>query len=78
MDPHHCPEEASSSPQPIVLARNPARRKRLLQAVSAVVAAFRDAAERLAEGNRLVCFPRGTFPPGLPYVPTVSDLLAGG
>jgi len=78
IDPHHRPEEAKSSPEPIVLARDPARRKRLRQAVSAVVAAFRDAAEKLAEGILRVRFPRGTFPPGLPYVPTVSDLLAGG
>ena len=78
IDPHFRPDEAKSSPEPRVLARDPARRRRLLEAISAVVAAFREAAEELAEGNGLVRFPRGTFPPGLPYVPTVSDLLAGG
>lgn len=45
---------------------------------SSVVTAFRDAADRLSRGEYRACFPEGTFPPGLPYVPTVADLLSGG
>ena len=76
--PHHAPEKVSWSPQPHVIARDPQRRRELWQAFAAVVAAFRDAADRLAKGESGVRFPEGTFPPGLPYVPTVADLLPGG
>ena len=39
---------------------------------------FPGAQFRLKQGDRNARFPEGTFPPGLPYVPTVADLLAGG
>jgi hypothetical protein len=32
------------------------------------MAAFRDAAEKLRAGDRLVAFPEGSFPPSLPFV----------
>ena len=76
--PHHAPEKVAWSPQPRILARSPRRRQAIWEALSAVVAAYRDAADRLKQGNRSVRFPEGTFPPGLPYEPTVADLLAGG
>jgi REP element-mobilizing transposase RayT len=78
VNPHHAPEKVSWSPQPHVIARDPKRRKELWNALASVVAAFRDAADRLAKGDSGVRFPEGTFPPGLPYVPTVADLLSGG
>ena len=76
--PHHAPEKVAWSPQPRILARKPLRRRVLWEAISAVVAAYRDAADRLKQGDRSVRFPEGTFPPGLPYVPRVADLLPGG
>ncbi len=76
--PHHAPEKVAWSPQPFEIARDPRRRRELRQAFSAVVAAYRAAAERLSKGDRTARFPEGTFPPGLPYAPTVGDLLAGG
>lgn len=78
MHPHHAPEKVAWSPQPHVFARDPKRRKELWFVFSSVVTAFRDAADRLSRGEYRACFPEGTFPPGLPYVPTVADLLSGG
>lgn len=75
--PHHAPEKVAWSAQPVVVSRSPKRRKELWFAVASVMAAFRDAAEKLSQGSRDIRFPEGTFPPGLPYVPTVADLLAG-
>ncbi len=40
----------------------------LREAYSRFVAAFRDAAEKLRAGDRLVSFPEGSFPPALPFV----------
>jgi len=76
--PHHAPEKVAWSPMPRVFALNPRRRKELLATISTVVAAYRDAADRLRKGSENVRFPEGTFPPGLPYVPTAADLAAGG
>jgi putative transposase len=76
--PHHAPEKVAWSPQPRVFALCPRRRRVLLAAISEVVAAYRDAADRLKQGVKGVRFPEGTFPPGLPYVPTAADLAAGG
>ena len=36
--------------------------------------AYYAAADRLRKGDLTVQFPEGCFPPGLPYVPTFSDL----
>ena len=41
---------------------------------------MRDRFTRVLKGHIGIAtarFPEGTFPPGLPYVPTVADLLAG-
>ena len=62
---------------PRVFAQSPKRRRQLLAAISEVVAAYRDAADRLRKGFLGVRFPEGTFPPGLPYVPTAANLAAG-
>ena len=77
VDPHHAPEKVAWAPMPRVFAKNPERRKALLDSISQVVAAYRDAAKRLRQGVRDVRFPEGTYPPGLPYVPTAADLAAG-
>jgi hypothetical protein len=76
--PHHAPEKVSWSPMPRVFAQSPKRRRELLASISEVVTAYRDAADRLRKGVIGVRFPEGTFPPGLPYVPTAADLAAGG
>jgi hypothetical protein len=49
--------------------RFPARRRReLWDAYALFVAAYQTAAEKLRAGIRDVKFPRGSFPPALPYV----------
>ncbi len=58
-----------------VFALSRRRRKELLATISEVVAAYRDAADRLRKGALGVRFPAGTFPPGLPYVPAAADLV---
>ena len=78
LHPHAAPEKSAWSPQPIVIARTPKRRPALWKAVAEVVAAYCEAAEKLLAGDGDLRFPEGTFPPGLPYVPTSADLLAAG
>jgi REP element-mobilizing transposase RayT len=43
-------------------------RKAMYRAYAGFVAAFREAAEKLRGGDRMVRFPDGSFPPGLPFV----------
>ena len=47
---------------------------RLRSAYSELFAEYREAAEKLKAGERLVEFPEGCFPPGLPFVEPVSAL----
>ncbi len=44
-------------------------RKAMRDAYALVVAAHAEASARLPAGDRMVNFPEGTFPPGLPFVP---------
>ena len=69
VDPHYRPAELDRSPAPKFHARRKDVRKAMEDAYSWVVAEYRKAAERLRGGDRLVRFPEGTFPPGLPFVP---------
>ncbi len=68
-DPHHRPALAASSPAPLVHAATRVARLAFRDVYAAFVAAFRDAAERLRRGDRSACFPPGSFPPGMPFVP---------
>jgi hypothetical protein len=43
-------------------------RRELWDAYALFVAAYRDDAEKLRAGIRDVVFPRGSFPPALPFV----------
>ena len=45
-----------------------AAREAFRAAYGLVLAAFREAAERLKAGDRTARFPNGCFPPGLPFV----------
>ncbi len=69
MDPHYRPPKLDRSPAPDFHARRKKVRKAMRDAYAWVVAAYREAAERLKAGDRTVNFPEGTFPPGLPFVP---------
>jgi hypothetical protein len=67
-DPQHRPASLARSPAPLVHAATKAVRKAFYDAYAWFVAAFRDAAERLRQGDRDAPFPSGSFPPALPFV----------
>jgi len=68
MDPQHRPAHLDRSPAPLVHAATQAARKAFYKAYAWFVAAFRQAAEKLRQGDRNVAFPAGSFPPALPFV----------
>ena len=74
--PHHRPKEVESSDKPRFHVATAAAFKRMWEAYQAIVVAFREASARLLEGDRGAEFPEGTFPPGLPFVPFPSTVLA--
>jgi hypothetical protein len=62
------PKKTKKSPAPAFHAASKIVRRELWNAYSWFVAAYRDAAEKLRAGVRDVVFPRGSFPPALPFV----------
>ncbi|MFL6258492.1 MAG: transposase [Thermoanaerobaculia bacterium] len=62
------PKKTKKSPAPVFHAASKAVRRELWDAYALFVAAYRSAAEKLRAGIRDVMFPRGCFPPALPYV----------
>lgn len=71
-DPLHRPMVVARSPAPLVHAASQAARFAFRETYGAFVDAFRYAAEALRRGDRSACFPAGSFPPGLPFVPLAS------
>jgi hypothetical protein len=66
--PHSQPNQAKKSPAPLFHAFTKRARRELYEAYAWFVAAFREAAEKLREGDRNARFPTGSFPPHLPFV----------
>ncbi len=66
--PQHRPASLARSPAPLVHAATRAARKAFYDAYAWFVAVFRQAAERLRQGDRNAPFPSGSFPPALPFV----------
>ena len=64
----HKPKELKSSPAPRFHAANREEFRALQNARKATLAAYRDAAARLKQGETDVTFPEGCFPPPLPFV----------
>jgi hypothetical protein len=62
------PKKTKKSPAPAFHAASKAVRLELRDAYAWFVAAYRAAAEKLRAGVRDVVFPRGSFPPALPFV----------
>jgi putative transposase len=62
------PKKTKKSPAPAFHAASKAVRRELWNAYSWFVAVYREAAEKLRAGIRDVVFPRGSFPPALPFV----------
>jgi putative transposase len=67
-DPQHRPASLACSPAPLVHAATKAARKAFYDAYAWFVSAFRQAAEKLRQGDRNAVFPAGSFPPALPFV----------
>ncbi|MES1243033.1 MAG: hypothetical protein ABUT39_15565 [Acidobacteriota bacterium] len=67
-NPHTRPNKTKKSPAPRFHAASKAIRNGLREAYYLFLAAFRDAAELLKQGDRSARFPVGSFPPGLPFV----------
>ena len=68
-DPHYRPEQLDRSPAPQFHARRKEAWKAMWEAYAWVVAVYREAAERLRNGDQRARFPEGTFPPRLPFIP---------
>jgi hypothetical protein len=68
-DPETRPETLDCSPAPFVHAATRRIRKELWEAYGWFVAAYREAADKLRNGDRNAVFPPGSFPPHLPFVP---------
>jgi REP element-mobilizing transposase RayT len=66
--PHTRPNRTKKSPAPLFHTASKRAYLELREAYSRFVAAFRDAAEKLKAGDRLVAVPEGSFPPALPFV----------
>jgi hypothetical protein len=67
-NPLHRPERVRRSPAPRIHAASRAVRRWFYEIYSEFVRDFRDAAEQLRAGNLSAPFPRGCFPPALPFV----------
>jgi hypothetical protein len=66
--PETIPPRSKKSPAPFFLAASKRVRDDLRNAYYSFLAAFREAADQLKEGNRNARFPEGSFPPAMPFV----------
>ncbi len=67
-NPQHRPVFRDRSPCPLFLTASYSMWRTLYDAYAWFVLEFRSAAERLRSGDRAAPFPRGSFPPALPFV----------
>jgi len=68
--PHDKPDDLEPSPAPWFHCVSRERYLELRASRAITIAAYREAAERLREGDENVRFPEGTFPPPAPFVGT--------
>ena len=76
-DPHHRPLKSKKALAPAFHAASKAARRELVEAYRWFVGAYREAAEKLRQGDFKVGFPAGSFPPRLPVVVRIPDLAPG-
>jgi hypothetical protein len=67
-DPWTRPERVKKSPAPLLHAASKAMRQLFYESFALFVAAYRTAADKLKRGDPHPGFPRGCFPPALPFV----------
>jgi hypothetical protein len=70
--PEDRPARPKKSYAPLFHAFSRRLRRELYDAYHLFLAAFREAAEKLRSGDRNASFPKGSFPPGLPFVTGLS------
>ena len=78
--PHRRPDKREKSPRPWFHALSREAREAMRTALTLIIAAYREAAERLRQGEYGVEFPEGTFPPPRSFVgptDTVGTLRPG-
>ena len=75
--PHDRPHELKKAGAPAFHAATKAARRELVEAYRWFVGAYREAAERLRQGNKSARFPEGSFPPRLPFVGWSAELSPG-
>jgi len=73
-DPQTRPNKVESSPAPLVHAASKKARLEWREAFAWFVMEYREASERLRNGDRDAPFPEGCFPPGLPFVGSAGGL----
>jgi REP element-mobilizing transposase RayT len=76
-DPHDRPETLKKAWAPAFHAATKSARRELVEAYRWFVGAYREAAERLGQGNESARFPEGSFPPRLPFVGRSVELAPG-
>lgn len=67
-DPHDRPSEPKSSPKPLFHAFTQRAWHEMREALMLILAAYREAAERLKNGDLTVEFPENTFPPARSFI----------
>jgi len=76
-NPHDKPLKPKKALAPAFHAASKAARRELVEAYRWFVGAYREAAEKLRQGDFRVGFPAGSFPPRLPVVVRIPDLAPG-
>jgi hypothetical protein len=76
-DPHSAPKKPKKGVSPLIIAATKAVREAFEEAYRQVVAAYMAASVKLRNGDRLVRFPEGTFPPALAFVQPTVGMPAG-
>lgn len=76
-NPHDKSFRLKKTPAPAFHAIKRTVRRELVEAYGWFVGAYREAAERLRQGDLAPRFPAGSFPPHLPFVGSAPDLAPG-
>ena len=77
LDPHDRPRNLKKAPAPAFHAFTKTARRELIEAYGWFLDAYGEAAEKLRAGNLDSSFPKGSFPPRLPFVGWVPESVPG-
>ncbi len=74
-DPHRRPDQVPKSSQPLFHTASRETFDAMAEIWSSVIQAYRKASALLRSGKGSACFPEGTFPPSLPFVPFANPTV---